>query len=168
VQVGGGVVVDDHPDVSVALDVLVHRRDAGGFAGDEDVLRVGVAPRPQPDPAAPGHPDPVHQHRIDLGANRVVGQRIPPVDSLGHLGDEAGRPVRIPQHAVQARHGLGRHVVTLVDDPGGPRIGGPRLRLLLVGHRHHAQGQNLVDLGAVIQRGIALLGDLGVVVEDDR
>ena len=49
-----------------------------------------------------------------------------------------------------------------------PRVGGPRLGLLLVGHRHHPQGEDLVDLGGVEQRARALLGDLGVVVQDDR
>ena len=86
----------------------------------------------------------------------------------GISGTSPARRVRITQHTVQARHRLGRHRVTVVDDLRGPRIGGPGLGLLLVGHRHHAQGQDLVDLGAVIQRGVALFGDLGVVVEDDR
>ena len=42
------------------------------------------------------------------------------------------------------------------------------MRLLLVGHGHHAQGQDLVDLRGVIQRAFALFGDLRVVVQDDR
>src|ERR1700758_1317898 len=131
-QIGGGVIVDDPPDMLVALHVLMHRRDAGNPAGDEDVLRVGIAPRPQPDPAATGDPDPVHQHRIEFRTNGVVGQRIPPVDPLGNLRDQTRlgiQRVRIAQHAVQACHRLGRHVVTLVDDPRGTRIGRPRLRL---------------------------------------
>ena len=41
-------------------------------------------------------------------------------------------------------------------------------RLLLIGHRHDAQGEDLVDLRRVEERALALLGDLGVVVEDDR
>ena len=50
----------------------------------------------------------------------------------------------------------------------GPRVGGPGLRLLLVGHGHHPQGQDLVDLGRVEQRPGALRGHLRVVVQDDR
>ena len=70
--------------------------------------------------------------------------------------------------AVQLLHRLRRHRVAPVDDLGRQRIGGPRLRLLLVGHRHHPQREDLVDLGGVVERTFALLGDLGVVVEDDR
>ena len=51
---------------------------------------------------------------------------------------------------------------------GGQRIGGAGLRLLLVGHRHDPQREDLVDLGRVVERALALLGDLGMVVEDDR
>ena len=65
-------------------------------------------------------------------------------------------------------HGLRRHRVAPVDDLGRQRIGGPGLRLLLVGHRHHPQREDLVDLGGVVQRALALFGDLGMVVEDDR
>ena len=58
--------------------------------------------------------------------------------------------------------------VAAVDDRRGPRVGGPRLGLLRVGHRHHPQGEDLVDLGGVEQRARALLGHLRVVVQDDR
>ena len=90
VQIGGWVVIDHHSDVLVALNVLMHRRDTGGLAGDEDVLRVGVAPWPQSDLAAPRDADPAHQYRVEFGSNRVVGQRIPPVDAVGNLRDQAG------------------------------------------------------------------------------
>ena len=63
---------------------------------------------------------------------------------------------------------LRRHGVAPVDDLPGPRVGGPGLGLLLVGHGHHPQGQDLVDLGGVEQRTGALRGHLRVVVQDDR
>ena len=47
-------------------------------------------------------------------------------------------------------------------------IGRPRLRLLGFGHRHHPQGEDLVDLGRVEECPGAFAGDLGIVVEDDR
>src|SRR6202000_81162 len=158
VQVRRGGVADHDPDVLVALDVLVHRGDAGAPARGEDVLGVGVTPRPQADLSAPGHPNPVHQYRVDLGTDGVVGQWIPPIHTLGDLGHQPYRlvqGVRIAQHTVQARHRLGRHGVALVYDARGPRIGGPGLRLLLVRHRHHPQREYLVDLRAVIQGGVA-------------
>ncbi len=48
------------------------------------------------------------------------------------------------------------------------RVGGAGLALLLVGQRHGAQGQELIDLGGVEEVGRALGGDASVVLEDDR
>ena len=45
---------------------------------------------------------------------------------------------------------------------------GAGLALLVVGHRHHPEGEDLVDLRGVEERPGALGRDLGVVVEDDR
>ena len=63
---------------------------------------------------------------------------------------------------------LGRHVVAAVDDGGGPRIGAACLRLLVVGQGQHAEREDLVDLGRVVQIAGALGSDLRLVVEDDR
>ena len=51
---------------------------------------------------------------------------------------------------------------------GRPRVGGPRLALLVVGEGERAQAEDLVVLGAVEEVGRALRGELRVVVEDDR
>ena len=59
-------------------------------------------------------------------------------------------------------------VVHPVDQLGRAVVGGPCLALLLVGQRHRAQGEDLVDLRAVEQVSRALGRDCGVVVEDDR
>ena len=80
----------------------------------------------------------------------------------GSLGRGAGR------RAVQRRHHVVGHRVAAIDDRRRPRIGRPRLGLLVVGHRLHAQRQHLVDLGAVEEVADALGGDGRVVVEDHR
>src|ERR1700722_885030 len=168
VQVGRRIVLDDDADVLVAVNVFVHCGDASRLSCEEQVLCVGSTPRMQKYSTASRDPDTIHQHRIQVGLYGVVGQWIPPIHAVGYLRNQAYGLVRIPQRSGQARHGFGRHRVTAVDDLRGQRIGGPGLRLLLVGHRHHTQREDLVDLGAVIQRGLALFSDLGVVVENDR
>ena len=47
-------------------------------------------------------------------------------------------------------------------------VGGGHFLLFGIGHRQDAQGQDLVDLGAVEQIARAFRGDLRVVVENDR
>ncbi len=86
----------------------------------------------------------------------------PGVVSVGQSGSTARIcPCRRPMASGDER-------VAAVDDGGRARVGPACLRLLLVGQRHHAQRQDLVDLGGVVQVAGALLGHLGVVVEDDR
>ena len=63
---------------------------------------------------------------------------------------------------------LGGNRVDPVDERRGSRIRGARGLLLVVGERHRAQRQDLVDLGSVEQLARALGRDLRVVVEDDR
>ena len=72
------------------------------------------------------------------------------------------------QDAVQLLHRLRRHRITPIDELGSQRVGGPCLRLLLVGHRHHPKREDFVDLGRVEECALALFGDLGMVVQDDR
>ena len=60
------------------------------------------------------------------------------------------------------------HVVDLVEEGGGARVGTPHLALLLLRQRHRAQAQQLVDLERVEERRLALRRQLRVVVEDDR
>ena len=76
--------------------------------------------------------------------------------------------MRFAKDAVQPLQLGRRHLLAAVDDRRRARIRGPGLRLLLVGQRQHAQGQDLVDLGRVEHRTGALRGDRGVVVQDDR
>ena len=110
------------------------------------------------------------------GAHRLVGSGVPPRDVVRcrRRRSRMRRPATVGQRRAgragrrAAAAGRRRHLVAAVDDLRGPRVGGPGLGLLLVGHRHHPQGEDLVDLGGVEQRAGALAGDLGVVVEDDR
>ena len=76
--------------------------------------------------------------------------------------------VGVAQHTVQILKLLWCHRVAPVDDLGGPRVGRPRLGLLGVGHGHHPEGEDLVDLGGVEERTGALGGELGMVLDDDR
>src|ERR1700744_3662394 len=96
VKVSRRIVLDDDTDVLVAVDVLVHGGDASGPAREEQVLRVGPTPRMQNHPTAPGYPDTVHQHRVQVGLDCVVGQWIPPIHAIGHLRDEPYGIPRIP------------------------------------------------------------------------
>ncbi len=63
---------------------------------------------------------------------------------------------------------LGGQAVASVDDRGGPGVGAPGLALLIVGQGQHPEGQDLVDLGGVIEVTGALGGHFRMVVEDDR
>ena len=66
-------------------------------------------------------------------------------------GDRARRIV-----PCRRAHTLRRHVVAAIDDRGGARVGAARLGLLLVGQREHAQREDLVDLGRVVEVAVAL------------
>ena len=53
------------------------------------------------------------------------------------------------------------------EDRSGSRIGTAGVGLLLLGHRHHAQGEDLVDLRGVEQIPRTLGRDRRMVAEDD-
>jgi hypothetical protein len=69
---------------------------------------------------------------------------------------------------VQERERVVGHRVALRQDGGGPRVGPAGVCLLVVGHGHHPQGEDLVDLGGVEQVAGALRRNSGVVAEHDR
>ena len=60
------------------------------------------------------------------------------------------------------------HRVAAGQDRRRPRVGAAGLGLLLLGHRHDPQGEDLVDLGGVEQVAGALRRDRRVVAEHDR
>ena len=70
--------------------------------------------------------------------------------------------------AVQAREHLLGKGVDPVHDRLRPRVGGPRLALLLIGEGQRAEREDLVDLARVEQVTGAFRRDAGVVVHDDR
>ena len=130
--------------------------------------------RVQPDPAAPRDANPVDDDRVAPGDNESSapgshhrGARSggaggsPVLDAVGHRAQRAHRAVQPGEHLL----GQG---VDPVHDRLGPRVGGPRLALLLVGEGQRAQREDLVDLARVVQVAGALGRDAGVVVHDDR
>ena len=62
---------------------------------------------------------------------------------------------------MQREQSLGTERVDPVDDPGGTRVGGACLLLLLVGQGERAEAEDLVNLGAVVEVARALRGDTG-------
>ena len=81
---------------------------------------------------------------------------------------QPGHRVQVLHRAVQPVPQLVGHVVDLVEQGGGARVGPPDLALLLLRQRHGAQAEQLVDLQGVEERRLALRRQLRVVVEDDR
>ena len=69
---------------------------------EEQVLCVGSARRMQQHSTASRYPDTVHQDRVEVGLYGVVGQRIPPIDAVGHLRNQTHGLPWIPQGSVQA------------------------------------------------------------------
>src|SRR5262245_47479426 len=102
VQIGRGIVVDDHTDVRFAVDVGVHRGDARRPALVEQVVCVGAPHRAQPNPAALAYQHPGDRDRVGLRAHRAVGRGIPPAHALGHLGNQVRR--RLAPQSVQVVH----------------------------------------------------------------
>lgn len=84
------IVLDDHADMLLAVDVFVHRGDPGRFSGDEHVLGIRASDRSQPDSAAACHPHAADQDAVCLRGNGVVGQRVPPLHTVGYLRDQSG------------------------------------------------------------------------------
>ena len=169
-HLGGGVVVDGDRDVHLAVDVVEHAGDRRHQAVEEHVVRVGAARRVEPHARAGAHLDPGDDHGVGPRVDRGVDRGLPPRQRrlvAGRLG-RAPRRTELAHRAVQARPHVGLHVVDAVDDRGGTRIGRARFRLLLVGQREHPEREDLVDLGRVVERAVALGRDFGVVVEDDR
>ena len=52
-QVGRGIVLHGHAEMTAAVHAVEHRLDTGDLPGDEEILRVGVGAR-APARAAPG------------------------------------------------------------------------------------------------------------------
>ena len=158
-------VVGEHDgDVRAAVDVGVHRGDPGDLAGEEQVLRVGAPGRVQPDQAARRPRTP------STSTASVPGRpaRRPP----GPTSRRRRGPAGISARCVAAACGSRRTPCSCCSRPGDiasqrSMIAAARgsvaraCGLLLVGHRHHPQGEDLVDLGGVEQRAGALLGDSG-------
>ncbi len=86
------------------------------------------------------------------------------------LAGSPGRAVRghRADRAVQLLHGRRVHRVDAVDQRGRARVGGPGGRLFRIRQGERAQGEDLVDLGAVVQFARAFRRDLRVVGQDDR
>ena len=123
---------------------------AAAAAAQHDRAALGHRRRRRPAPSrCPGRPRRRRRgpttgalRRRDGGASAPAGRR----------GDR--RVVRRSQRADRAVQPLqisGGMRVDRVDDRRGPRVGRPGLGLLLVGEHQRAQGEDLVDLGAVEQ-----------------
>ena len=126
-----------------------------------------------PHQAALGRPGPRRPSpRPCSGCDRRVGRRVPPRARRPVVGTVAGRPARRRAGRAGRRAAAAGRSAVIASQRSmiarGPRVGGPGLGLLLVGHRHHPQGEDLVDLGGVEQRAGALRRDCRVVVQDDR
>ncbi len=166
VQFGGRVVVHRHRQADAAVHVVEDRGHPRGPA------RPGTCPgRRHPGragAAAPGCRRP--------RAPRPPG-RCPSTGTARRPRPPATRRAERRRGAVRGpgsgwRRAAGRrppgHGVHPVEDPRGPWIGGPGLRLLLVGQQHGAQREDLVDLRRVVQVARALRRHLRMVREDDR
>ena len=139
-----------HPILEIALDRLDHRL----LALEDDVHDVGAALR-------------IEAH---MGADRkpaaVDQQRGEPRFDLA--GSEIDLRARTPQGAVQPAELRWGQGLDPFEQGAGMAVGGGHLLLFGIGHRQNAQGQDLVDLGAVEQIAWAFGGDLRVVVKNDR
>ena len=177
-HLGGGVVVDGHGHLLGAVDVVEDAGHRRRHAVEEQVVGIGATGGTQDDLRPLGHDGGAHpcavRPRIDLGVHARVPPRSRVVGRGRGLGVGVGRRVGrdvgvdVAHGAVEALPGLGRHVVAAVDDGGRPHVGAPRLGLLALGQGEHPQGQDLVDLGRVVEIAGALGRHLRVVVEDDR
>ena len=146
-QLGGRVAVDRHGDVHLAVDVVQHGLDGGGQAGEEQVLDVPAGPRPQQHPAALGDRDvpPTSTESVSgsteasaPGSHQGSRPWRTPASARGYRGSQtSAAAVRIaPCRRSRISGGMR---VDRVDDGRGPRVGGPGLRLLLVGEHQRAQ-----------------------------
>lgn len=188
-DVGARVAFHGDREVHSAVDVVEHCFDLCAAALQEQVLGVGPPePWSQEDAAAHAHGPSVHQDAVPGRVGGVVARRVPPrgvgpeytagVDQVHAVRDRVLRGGRgrvgsgdLPQgpyRAVQPLQDLGRHRLGQVDDGCRPRIGAACLALLLVGQGRRAQGEDLVDLGGVVERARALGGDGRMVLQDDR
>ena len=123
-QLGGGIILEGHGQVDLAL----HRADdalhARGPPGGEQIVGVGPATGTQPDP--PSHSDrrtadPYRAQRLLADAQQVT-----------HLGGDAGLGFRLQvdgphctDRPVQALPHRRRQPVGAIDERGGPGVGRP-------------------------------------------
>ncbi len=174
-QVRTGVLVDGDGEVLVAVDVVEHGGDGGGVPGEEQVVGVGTTyAGAEHHAGAASYVDVADAQRVVLRVDRGVRARVPPrhVERCRRLGrrrqSRRRHLVEVANGAVEPVPQLGRHVVDLVQQRRGTRVGAPHLALLLLRERHRAEAEQLVDLEGVHERALALRRELGVVVEDDR
>ena len=101
--------------------------------------------------------------RLGLQADAVADLQVPAPDlNEARLGLAVAHRAMEPGH-VGRRQGLGAF-----EQGAGLLLDAAHLALLLVGHRQDAQGEDLVDLGAVEEVARALRCHHRVVVENDR